>query len=156
MILIINNRRKNIINRKMIYLCGGMGKFGKERFSEANEWRIDINNKIRDASNGKISCCNPNDHFNFLDDKEYSSQREVMEYDLYRVRNSDVIVVNFNDPNSIGSACEMAIAYYKRIPIIGLCEYGENNNLHPWLKCMCNRIFVDREKLILYIVKHYI
>ena len=97
-----------------------MGKFGKERFDEANEWRIDIKNQIEQISEGKVKCCNPNQHFNFLNDITYKSDREVMEYDLHRVRHSNVIIVNFNDPNSIGSACEMAIANELKIPIVGL------------------------------------
>ena len=138
--------RMIIIKKKIFYLCGGMGLFGKERFDEGNDWRIYFKDKFKDITN---------DHFNFLNPHEYESQFEIMELDLYKVRNSDVVIVNFNDPKSIGSACEMAVAHELRIPIIGLCENGETNNLHPWLKCMCNRIFNDREELILYMIKHY-
>ncbi len=133
-----------------------MGIFGKEKFNEANEWRTYIKWKIEDASKGKVNCINPNDHFNFLDDTGYKNQREVMEYDLWAVRRSNLVIVNFNDPKSIGSACEMAIAYERRIHIIGLCERNEENTLHPWLKEFCNRIFNDREELIAYVIKHYI
>lgn len=133
-----------------------MGLFGKEHFDKSNEWRVDIKNQIEELSDGKIKCCNPNDHFNFLSDKDYKTQREVMNYDLFKVRNSSAIIVNFNDHKSIGSACEMAIAFENKIPIIGLYENGEENNLHPWLKEFCERIFDDREELILYMIKHYI
>lgn len=134
-----------------------MGKFGKERFEECNSWREDIKNKIIEQSNEKVKCCNPNDHFNFLDNTTYKTQREIMECDLHKVRNSDAIIVNFNDPQSIGSACEMAIAYELKIPIIGLCENNENESLlHPWLKEFCIRIFNNREELVLYVIKHYI
>lgn len=145
----------NTIKVKSFYLCGGMGVFGKERFLEGNEWRIYFKDKIESISNGKVMCCNPNDHFNFLDNSGYKDQREIMEFDLYKVRNSDAIIVNFNDPKSIGSACEMMAAYERKIPIIGLCEIEKVDKLHPWLKCMCNRIFIDREELLLYLVKHY-
>ena len=108
-----------------------------------------------EISNGKVKCCNPNEHYNFLN-VDYESQREVMEYDLHRVRNSDLIITNFNAPGSIGSACEMAIAHEKKIPIIGLCENGEKEDIHPWLKEFCNRIFSDREELITFVAQHYI
>lgn len=136
-----------------IYLCGGMGKFGKENFDIGNEWRAYFKEKIED---GYIDTyvCNPNDHFNFKDERDFISDHEVMEYDLYKVRNSDLVVVNFNDPQSIGSAMELAIAYEKKIPILGLCEHNEE--LHPWLKTVCNRIFTDREELFLYLGKHYL
>ena len=136
------------------YLAGGIGVFGVEKFNQANEWRIDIKNRIENISDKKVKCCNPNDHFNFLN-KTYQFEREIMEYDLYKVRNAKAIIVNFNDPNSIGTACELAIAYEYKIPIIGLCENDEENILHPWLKEFCCRIFQNREELILYISNHY-
>jgi len=145
-----------VIVNKIFYLCGGMTLFKKDRFNEGNEWRVDVKNKIEEISNGAVKCCNPNDHFNFLKDDIYVSEREIMEYDLYKVRNSDVIIVNFNDPKSIGTACEIAIASEYKIPIIGLCENGEENILHPWIKELCNRIFTDREEMILYLIQHYV
>lgn len=140
---------------KLFYLAGGMCKFGKENFNISNEWRVDIKNKIEEISNNKVCCCNPNDHFNFLDRTTFKSEKEIMEYDLYKVRKSDLIIANFNDPTSIGTACEMAIAHEYGIPIIGLCEHGEKNILHPWLKEFCTRIFTDREDLVLYMIQHY-
>ena len=133
-----------------------MGKFGKERFDEGNEWRVDMKTFFEDCSDGRIVVVNPNDHFNFLDDFAYESDREIMNYDLFKVRKSDLIIVNFNDPKSIGSASEMAVAYDKAIPIIGLCEHGEEEELHPWLKCFCDRIFTDREELKIYTMNHYV
>ena len=82
----------------MFYLCGGMGLYGKEHFEEANIWRVNIKNQIEEISAGKVKCCNPNDHFNFLSNKDYKTQREIMNYDLFKVRNSDLVIVNFNDP----------------------------------------------------------
>lgn len=143
-----------IKDKFVIYGCGGMGLFGKDRFDESNEWRVDLKQTFEEVSDGKVIFINLNDHFNFLDRTTYDSEREIMDYDLYRVRNSDLIITNFNDPKSIGSACEMAIAHEKRIPIIGLRE--NNEELHPWLTCFCNRIFTDREELKLYVIDHYI
>ena len=121
-----------------------MGLFGKERFDESNEWRLDIKRRVEENSNNKVKCCNPNDHFNFLDDYGYKTQREIMNFELHKIRNSNALIVNFNDPKSIGSACEMAVASENRIPIIGLCENGEENIIHPWLKEFCERIFTDK------------
>ena len=133
-----------------------MGLFGKERFDESNEWRLDIKRRVEENSYNKLKCCNPNDHFNFLDDYGYKTQREIMNFELHKIRNSNALIVNFNDPKSIGSACEMAVASENRIPIIGLCENGEENIIHPWLKEFCERIFTNREELVLYMFKHYI
>lgn len=133
-----------------------MGLFGKEQFDEANEWRLDIKRRVEENSNNKVKCCNPNDHFNFLDDYGYKSQKEIMNFELYKIRNSNALIVNFNDPKSIGSACEMAVASENKIPIIGLCENGEEKIIHPWLKEFCERIFTEREELVLYMFKHYV
>lgn len=45
-----------------------------------------------------------------------------MEFDLNRVRNSDLIIVNFNDMYSLGIMAEIAIVYERKIPVIGLNE----------------------------------
>ena len=58
------------------------------------------------------------------------TQHEGMEFDLNRVRSSDLIIVNFNDVYSLGTMAEIATAYERRIPIIGLNE--NNQDLHPW------------------------
>ena len=77
-----------------------------------------------------------------------------MEFDLYKVRNSDLIIVNFNDPNSLGTMAELAIAYEKRIPIIGLNE--DRNELHSWQIEMCARIFDNIGDMIMYVKDYYL
>lgn len=141
-----------------IYLAGGMSKFGKDNFEKSNGWRekcIGYLNNHTDCSCYDIHITNPNNYFNFLEDiPTYESQREVMEFDLNRVRKSDLIIVNFNDPVSLGTMAELAIAYEKRIPIVGLneCEY----ELHPWQKEMCNRVFYNIDDMLDYIVCYYL
>lgn len=142
-----------------IYLAGGMGKFGKEKFEESNAWRVDIKNQLENiCCNYKVKCCNPNDHFNFLKEPEYLTDREVMEFDLHRVRKADLVIVNFNDIHSLGTMAEIATAYEMKKPVLGLCEdyEGQIKDLHPWQKCMVNRLFTDREDLVLYVLKHYL
>lgn len=138
------------MKNKLFYLAGGMQNLS---LSEQNDWRIDLKDIIEDLGNDKIHVINPIDHFSFFE-KTHESDREVMELDLGKVRKSDLIIVNFNDPKSIGTTAELAISYEHRIPIIGLNE--NNNELHPWLKCFCSRIFTDKEDLLLYVIKHYI
>lgn len=148
---------ENSMRECVIYLCGGMGKFGKENFNESNEWRLYCKRKLENCpSEHKVRAItiNPNDYFNFLEDTTYNSQKEVMEFDLYKVRNSDLLIVNFNDMYSLGSMSEMAIAYDRRIPIIGLNT--NNQELHPWQHEMCNRIFNDIDKMLAYIKNFYL
>ena len=139
-----------------IYLCGGMGKFGKENFAESNAWRVCCKMALEHCEcNYCVKVCNPNDYFNFVDEPpQYASQREVMNLDLNKLRSSDLVIANFNDMLSLGSMSEIAIAYDRGIPIIGL-DIG-NQELHPWQVCMCERIFNDIDKMIEYIKDFYL
>ena len=143
-----------------IYLAGGMGKFGKDEFDKGNAWRVYCGKELRDfAKNWRTNCTvkvhNPNDYYNFLQNPPlYDNQREVMEFDLNLVRHSDLIIINFNDVYSLGSMAELAIAYERRIPIIGLNI--DRQVLHPWQECMCNRIFNDIDELLDYVEDFYL
>jgi len=137
-----------------IYLAGGISKFGKDEFEKSNSWRIRCKNILENCdSKYKVIVTNPNDYFNFYDDvPSYKSQREIMEFDLNKVRNSDLIIVDFNDVGSLGTMSEIAIAYERRIPVIGMKFYGEK--LHPWQEEMTTRIFTNMHDAMEY-VKHF-
>ena len=139
-----------------IYTAGGMGKFGKNEFNKANNWRVFCKNTLENCDcDYKVKVCNPNDYFNFVDDEpQYSSQKEVMLFDLHKVRTSDLLIVNFNDMGSLGTMCEVAIAYENKIPVIGLDTDGQL--LHPWQIEMCNRIFTDINEMLDYIEDFYL
>ena len=142
-----------------IYLCGGMGKFGKDEFDKGNAWRVYCEKELEDfVKNWRTNCTvkvhNPNDYYNFLQNPPlYDNQREVMEFDLNLVRHSDLIIINFNDVYSLGSMSELAIAYERRVPVIGLNI--DRQVLHPWQECMCNRIFNDIDELLDYVEDFY-
>lgn len=142
---------------KQIYLIGGMGKFGKNNFDKGNKWRVYCKNVLENFDGGihKTTVINPNDYFNFVDEPpRYESEREIMEFDLYKLRNSDLAIINLNDKYSLGSMAELAIAYERKIPVIGYD--AEEQNLHPWQKEMCTRIFTDIDKLLDYIEDFYL
>lgn len=133
-----------------------MGKFGKENFDEGNQWRVYCKEALENYEcDYKVKVTNPNDYFNFVENPPtYETQREIMEFDLNKVRNADLIIVNFNDVYSLGTMAEIAIAYEKKIPIIGL---GRNKQeLHPWQIEMCNRIFNDINELLDYVRNYYL
>ena len=140
-----------------IYRSGGMSKDGKENFDIGDAWRRYCKKALETYDNVqyKVFCINPNDFFNFTQEPPlYESQREVMELDLYKLRNSDLVIINFNDPSSLGSMAEIAIAYDRKIPIIGL--NASNEELHPWEECMCNRIFYDIDEMLDYVEDFYL
>lgn len=139
-----------------IYLCGGMGKFGKDEFYKSNNWRMYCRDTLENCEcDYKVKTINPNDYFNFIEDPpRYVSQREVMELDLHKLRNSDLVIANFNDMYSLGSMAELAIAYDRCIPIIGLDI--DKQELHTWQIEMCNRIFEDIDKMLDYVEDYYL
>ena len=141
-----------------IYLAGGMQKFGKKDFNESNYWRVHIEQELMKLDCGRHPrICHPNDYYSFYDNApRYSTMREVMEFDLNKVRNSDLIIVNFNDLKSLGTMAELAIAYEHRIPVLGLCTEESYSMLHPWQKEMSNRIFGDIDELIEYVIEYYV
>ena len=55
---------------------------------------------------------------------------------------------------SLGSMSELAIAYDRRIPIIGLDI--NKQELHPWQIEMCNRIFGDIDEMLDYVEDYYL
>ena len=137
-----------------IYLAGGITKFGKDNYEVGNKWRDDL---ISATNNDYFHFINPNSHFSPMNEGEQESWKEVMLFDLNIVRTSDLVVVNFNDPKSIGTQTELAGAYELKKPIIGLNLESENNdNLHPWQVEMCNRIFHNIEDLADYLNLHYV
>lgn len=143
-----------------IYLCGGMAKFGKEEFNKSDSWRKDIEYGLKKLKcemdfNYKFNIINPNNYYNFIQEPPvYDNNREVMEFDLNKVRKSDLLIINFNDVQSLGSMAELAIAYDRQIPIIGLNI--EEQILHPWQKEMCNKIFNSIKEMTYYIANFYL
>lgn len=134
---------------KVFYLAGGMtGLSTKER----NEWRIDLEEKFSEFYH--INLFNPNNHWDM--ESVHTDDREAMEYDLYRLRNADVLIVCFNSVGSLGTMAEIAIAHELRIPIIGINPSGDNFDLHPWQVFMCQKIVSNTEQAFEYLLSHYV
>ena len=133
-----------------------MGKFGKDEFSKSNTWRVYCKNTLENCEcDYQVKAINPNDYFNFVEEPPgYANQREVMELDLHKLRNSDLVIANFNDMYSLGFMAELAIAYDRRIPIIGLDI--DKQELHTWQIEMCNRIFSDIDEMLDYVEDYYL
>ena len=144
------------MSRYFAYLAGGMGKFGKENFDEGNKWRKRCKQALENCEcDFKVRVCNPQDFFNFVDEPpQYKSQSEVMRLDLHKLRNSDIVIVNFNDKWSLGTQSEIAIAYDRGIPVIGLNENGQE--LHPWQQEFCERIFNNIDEMLDYVEDFYL
>lgn len=136
-----------------IYLSGGMGNLS---FEEQSKWRRQIINAIQ---YGDYHCekkpifFNPVDHYNFTEVR-YKTEREVMEFDLNALRKSDLVIVNFNDPKSIGTAMELMLAKEMHIPVIGWNPSGEV--LHPWLTECATRLCANLRETVEHVVDFYL
>jgi hypothetical protein len=138
-----------------IYLAGGVSNLSKE---EQTIWRdiiIDmINQRCKTTDiKFKLDIINPPDYFTF-EEHNFDSDLEVMKYYLRHTKSSDLIIVNFNDPKSIGTAQEIAVAYDHNIPILGLNIINEV--LNTWLICSCDRMFNSYKALIDYLFYFYL
>lgn len=139
-----------------IYLAGGMEGLS---FEVQNAWRLklkqDIIQHCKDNNKRHLPIIvNPCDFYNF-ESVAYRNDREVMEFDLHKVRTSQLIIVNFCfKPVSIGTAMELAVAREHRIPIIGITQEGIN--LHPWQVECCTRLCESYDELINHIKDFYL
>ena len=138
---------------KKIYLAGGMSGLTWE---EMTEWRRKARRAFKNITDGKIDVVSPTDHIPHRkpNSTDLVFDKEIMQFDIYGIRTSDLIIMNFNIPASIGTAIELGIAYENKIPVIGLNE--KNTTLHPWQQEMCMRIFNDFDDLFIYVVEHFI
>lgn len=136
-----------------IYLSGGMSGL---TLDEQTKWRKQIKDAIKFGDyyyEKNPIFFNPTQYYNF-EEKNYKSEREVMEFDLYNLKKSDLVIVNFNNIYSIGTAMELALAHEYNIPVIGLNR--ERVKLHPWLSECCTRVCDDMKELVEHVVNFYL
>lgn len=125
-----------------IYLGGKMAGLS---FDAMNEWRRKIKSLLltcADEKGVKLDVVNPCDYFSF-EEKRHQNEAEIMQFDLNKVRNSDIVIVNIADLNtSIGTAIELYEAKRLNIPVIAYNPFGEvdYSKIHPWLQCCITRV----------------
>lgn len=139
-----------------IFLSGGMVNTSYE---EAEKWRQDLIDDFRYLVSQQVCFFNPNNHYNYNKKNPWTAKHknEQRDYNLSHLKKSDLVIVNFNDPNSIGVAQELAIAKENGIPVIGLCKNVKAHlELHDWLRCCVDRMFYDVAELEQYVLDFYI
>ena len=136
-----------------IYLSGGMSGLS---FEEQTKWRRQFKDAIKFGDYNyekKVSFFDPTQYYNF-EEKVHKSEREIIEFDLYNLRNSNLIVVNFNNPNSLGTMAELILAKEYRIPVIGW--NSSNKELHPWLEGCVTRMCSNIREVVSHVVEFYL
>ena len=140
------------MDRCRVYLAGGMSGLSYE---DQIKWRSNVKDAILygeyDYSIEPYFFSPP--EYYPIEEHRHKSEREALEFDLNALRKSDLVIVNFNAPNSLGTMAELAIAYENRIPIVGLNKDGVE--LHPWIVEFCTRICDDMYELVEYVVEYF-
>lgn len=139
------------MKNKLIYLSGAIS--GIDEY-EARLWREKTEHFIRD-NNPYVKVFNPVNQFTFEDlTRGYVTDDEIMKIEIDKLRNSDIVIYNCNHSKSLGSMAELAIAYDRNIPILAFNEKDEE--LHPWIRGMCTKIFNTQTELHQFLINHYL
>lgn len=126
-----------------VFLSGGMSNIPEE---DSKKWRR-LFKQIRylNSSAAPISLrqiyLSPTKLYKPTEPYNQTYEKEAMRYDLYCIKQADVIIVNFNSLSSIGTAQEVMYAHILNKPIIGMIEEDKYDQLHPWYKEECMKIF---------------
>lgn len=146
-----------------IYLAGAMACYGSES-DEAKKWREKAKEYFfRWGESYRI--ISPVDYYSIGSD-DSKNPSEVMRFDLRKVREADLILVNLKDlDKSLGTSDEIFYAYMRGIPVIGFLETENELSegkvqevVHPWKYEQIDRIETGKEameKAITYIVGYY-
>lgn len=127
-----------------VFLSGGMSNISEE---DSKKWRNLFEKKrfrnviSRIYYSDYYIFLNPTKLYNPTEPYNQTYEKEAMNYDLYLVKHSDIIIVNFNSLSSIGTAQEVMYAHILNKPIIGMIEKDKYDQLHPWYKEECMKIF---------------
>ena len=131
-----------------IYLAGSMSDL---TFDISNFWRLECKQFLESVEcDYKVKAINPNDYYNFKE-KTYETEKEIIRFDLHKVRTSNLILVNLSG-KSLGTAMELQHAFDNDVPVVGYKD--DNTPLHPWLEFTCDRVF-DSLKGALEFIENY-
>lgn len=139
------------MENKIIYLAGAMQVYGNKG-EKAKEWRNRACEYLTEYYN-RFICVNPTDYYEYGSDY-HKTNREVMRFDLRKVRESDILLVNLKDiRQSIGTNDEIFYAYMSDKPIIGFLEEDIESRdelikyVHEWKYEQIDRIETGKDAL---------
>ena len=142
-------------NKLTIYLAGKMSGLNKNDYCK---WRSELTNVLMIKAcllDSSIQVINPSDYFDF-DNMDRHLEKEVMQFDLNMVRQSDIVIVNVNGvSSSIGTAIELYEANRLNIPVIAYTEGDVADDVHPWIENCFSTVQMSKDELIDYIRDFY-
>ena len=140
---------------KSIYLAGAMGCF-KDTPELMTKWRYKATKLLNLCAKNKdikLEIVNPTEYFTF-DIIRHKSEKEIMEYDLWHVTHSDLILVNLDHiHDSPGTIIELYEAKRNKIPVVA---FSDDFKLHPWINECISRVEDNLENAIKYIDEFYL
>ena len=143
-------------NHKLtIYLAGKMSGLSKEEYTK---WRNIISDELIGVAHligAKIQIINPAEYFDF-EKMDKHLEKEVMQFDLNMVRQSDIVIVNVSGvSSSIGTAIELYEANRLNIPVIAYTDRDVEDDIHPWIENCFSTVQMRKDELINYICDFY-
>jgi len=137
------------MNKFKIYLAGKMSGL---TFEQMNSWREKAT-QLFNQSTDLIHTENPCHYYNFELDHDSFTEHEVKKFDLWLVKNCDLVLVNLDYPDSIGTAIELHMAHDEwDKPVIG---FGTTQN-HPWIELSLTKQCKTLEEAIEHILLFYL
>lgn len=125
-------------NKFKIFLSGGITGLNDE---DCKKWRDYVTKRFLYYGIPYFVIVNQMNHFNPNEETSDSLEKEAMMYDLHHLRTSDVVIVNLNKTDSIGTAQELMLAYELHIPIIGFIKADKKDKIHPWIQTEVTKLF---------------
>lgn len=128
------------------------GKMSGLTFEQMNGWREEVKKFLGNYENIHIE--NPCKYYNFEIDPSTFSDIECKKFDLWLVENSDIILVNLEYPDTIGTAIELELASRWHKPIIAFG--GDKDKVHPWMKLCLTKWCNTMEEALDHIIYFYL
>jgi nucleoside 2-deoxyribosyltransferase len=134
------------------YLAGRMSGL---TFEQMNSWREKTTKLLKEKSDNTIHTENPCHYYSFELEPSTYTEKEVKEFDLFLVKNCDIVLVNLNFADSIGTAIETHMAHdVWDIPVIAV--KSKNNISHPWIDLSVTKFCETIEEAVDHIVEFYL
>ena len=136
---------------KFVYLAGAMEAYKDS--NKAKQWRKEVKEYFSKYLLN-FECISPTDYYSFQDNCAIKGS-EIMRFDLRKVKEADIILVNLNDiRKSLGTSDEILYAYILGKPIIGFVdmEFTNQNDLelyvHSWKYEQVDRIETGKNSML--------
>lgn len=145
---------------KIIYLAGAMScYYNTDKHNYPKQWRENVKELVKEFYDG-ITVISPTDYYE-IGENYHKSESETMRFDLRKIRESDVVLVNLKDLHtSLGTSDEIFYAFISGKPVIGFIEdETKYKDIHTWKIEQIDRIETGKDAIknsLSYIYKYYV